>query len=168
MHIERIEHISAELAPGLRELLIDSVDGGASVGFLAPLGAAEADRYWQGVAAELGTGLWLWIAHADDQVLGSVQLAPCGKANGRHRAEVQKLMVHSRLRGRGLARQLMQAAEQAARADARSLLVLDTQAGSNAETVYQRLGWQRAGEIPGYAAQPDGQLRATAYYYKML
>lgn len=168
MHIERIERIDPGLRAGLGQLLIDGVHGGASIGFLAPLPAADADAYWQGVDGELGPGLWLWVAREGDQVLGSVQLALCGKANGRHRGEIQKLMVHSSQRGRGLARQLMQVAEQAARADGRRLLVLDTQAGSAADAVYPRLGWQRAGEIPGYAAQPDGQLRATVYYYKPL
>ncbi|MBY0459393.1 MAG: GNAT family N-acetyltransferase [Gemmataceae bacterium] len=152
----------------LAELLTDAVDGGASVGFLAPLARADAEAYWRGVFAALGDGVCLWVAEADGRVVGSAQLAPCVKPNGRHRAEVQKLFVLGAFRGRGIATDLMRAVERHAAALGRTLLVLDTQAGSAAETLYRKLGWQKAGEIPDYAASPNGELQATAYYFKAI
>jgi GNAT superfamily N-acetyltransferase len=155
-------------AEGLAELLRDVVEGGASVGFLAPLEIARAQAYWQGVFAALGPHLMLWIAREAGRVVGSVQLAPSPRDNSRHRAEVQKLMVLSSHRGRGIASRLLATAEERARASGRTLLVLDTLAGSDAEPVYRHLGWQRAGEIPDYAATPWGDLQPTVYYYKKL
>jgi len=152
--------------PGLGALLIDSVEGGASVGFLRPLNPDAATHYWQQVLAAIPSELCVWVAEVDGQLVGSVQLSLCPKENGRHRAEVQKLLVLSAYRGRGLARALMQVAEAHAWALGRTLLVLDTQKGSIAETVYQRLGWQKAGEIPDFAASPDGALHPTALYFK--
>lgn len=153
---------------GLSDLLVDAVHGGASVGFLAPLAPETAAAYWQDVAASLGPGLLLWVAEEGEQVVGAVQLAPALRENGRHRAEVCKLFVRRSHRGRGVASRLMGALEAAAREDGRTLLVLDTQAGSDAEAVYRHLGWQRAGEIPAYAASPEGTLHATALYFKQL
>jgi GNAT superfamily N-acetyltransferase len=155
-------------ATGLSTLLIDAVHGGASVGFLAPLSAETAAAYWNEVAAALGPALMLWVAEDGGEVVGSVQLALAQKENGRHRAEVCKLFVRRSHRGRGVATRLMQALEAAAQEAGRTLLVLDTQAGSEAEAVYRHLGWQRAGEIPEYAASPDAALHATALYFKVL
>jgi acetyltransferase len=166
VQLRRVTAADPGLLPGLCRLLIDSVHGGASVGFLAPLAESTALRYWQGVYAALGDGLLLWVALAGDAVVGSVQLAPCGKQNGRHRGEIQKLFVRSDCRGRGLSRRLMDAAETEAGARGLTLLVLDTLAGSAAESIYPRLGWQRAGEIPHYAALPDGEIRPTVIFYK--
>jgi GNAT superfamily N-acetyltransferase len=149
-------------------LLRDAVHGGASVGFLAPLAEDTAVRYWHRVFAELSNGLCLWVAESDSKIIGSVQLDRCSKENGRHRAEVQKLLVYSAFRGRGVSTLLMRAVEEFARADGRTLLVLDTQAGSVAESVYRHLGWQPAGQIPDYAASPNGVLHATVYFYKHL
>lgn len=142
--------------PALAALLQTTVDDGASVGFLAPLHRDVATAYWQEVFNTLGPQLQLWIAEEDGQLLGTVQLALCGKANGRHRGEIQKLMVAPANRGRGVARQLMHAAEAAATDDGRTLLVLDTEAGSAAQGVYRQLGWQVAGSIPGFACRPHG------------
>jgi len=153
---------------GLVDLLIEVVHGGASIGFLAPLAHATAARYWHGVAESLGDALAMWVADIDGRIVGTVQLAPCTKDNGRHRADLQKLLVAHAERGRGIASALLDAAEAHARADGRTLLVLDTRAGSPAEHVYRHLAWQRVGEIPGYAADPDGSLMPTAYYYKIL
>lgn len=159
--------IGPDLLPALCELLQDSVHGGASVGFLAPLSWATAVRYWDQVGDSLGAGLRLWIAEEEGGSLsGAVQLAPCLKENGRHRGEIQKLLVHSSRRRRGVATALMAAAETGGARLGLSLLVLDTLRGSAAEEVYRRLGWQRAGEIPDYAAAPDGALHPTVYYYK--
>jgi acetyltransferase len=154
------------LVQGLCGLLIDAVVHGASVGFIAPLTARTAARYWEQALSSQGTGLHLWVAQCDGVVVGSVQLLPSEKENGLHRAEIQKLLVLQSHRGHGIASQLMQAAEAFARSKDRTLLVLDTQAGSPAEAMYRHLGWQKAGEIPGYAAAPDGELQATAYYFK--
>src|SRR5262245_38978428 len=138
---------------GLIDLLVDTVHGGASVGFLAPLSRDTAARYWRQVLASLGGGaLVLWVAESDSRIVGSVQLALCEKENGRHRADVQKLIILRSHRGRGVSSALLAAAESFARADGRTLLVLDTVTGSFAETVYRHLGWQRVGEIPDYAA----------------
>ncbi|MEH0168089.1 GNAT family N-acetyltransferase [Roseateles microcysteis] len=152
----------------LNALLVDAVDQGASIGFLAPLSPHEANDYWEDVIARLGHEQRLVLLIAGQRLLGSVQLSLCSRANGRHRAEVQKLFVHSSARGHGHGRRLMRAVEAEARAAGRSLLVLDTEAGSLAETVYRRLGWSHAGEIPAFAASPDGELRTTALYFKLL
>ncbi|TLX60704.1 GNAT family N-acetyltransferase [Stutzerimonas nosocomialis] len=155
--------------PGLVALLADAVAHGASVGFLADLSAAEADAYFDAVAAQLALGtLCLWVARQDERVLGSVQLAPCAKRNGLNRAEVQKLLVLQGARRQGIARRLMEALETEARQRRLGLLYLDTEAGSPAEALYQSLGYQRAGEIPDYAARPDGVYHPTALYFKTL
>lgn len=156
------------LLPGLVRLLTDVVHNGASVGFLAPLTPETAARYWQQVFADLGDGLQLWVAEADGEVVGTVQLAPSQKDNGRHRADVQKMLVRSDYRRRGIAAQLLATAEAHARTLGRTTLVLDTELGSPAEQMYQRLGWQRVGEIPQFAAQIDGRLISTVYFYKLL
>jgi GNAT superfamily N-acetyltransferase len=153
---------------GLSRLLIESTNGGASVGFLAPMQPATADAYWDEVLSSLGPGRVLWSAEDGGEVVGSVQLSPALKENASHRAEVQKLFVLPAWRGRGIARRLMDALETHARANGRTLLVLDTEAGSPAEAVYRRMGWIKYGEVPGYARNPDGSLRATACYYKNL
>lgn len=154
--------------PRLNALLVDAVEQGASIGFMAPLSLDEANDYWEDVLARLGHEQRLVLLVDGQRLLGSVQLSLCGRANARHRAEVQKLFVHSSARGQGHGRRLMRAVEAEARAEGRTLLVLDTEAGSLAETVYRRLGWSHAGEIPAFAASPDGELRTTALYFKLL
>lgn len=154
---------------GLLALLQDSVAGGASVGFLADTPEAHLAAYWAEVADALARGhLRLWVAWEDGAVFGSVQLALVTKPNGLKRAEVQKLLVVRAARRRGIARALMEALERSALDLGRTLLFLDTLAGSEAERVYQVLGYQRAGEIPDYAATPDGHYHPTALYYKRL
>jgi acetyltransferase len=166
--IRRIASQESPLAGGLCDLLIDVVGHGSSVGFLWPLTPDTARQYWEKAMAGLGASHAMWVAEEGGEVVGTVQLALCEKDNGRHRAEVQKLVVRSSHRGQGIASTLMKELEQFARADGRTLLVLDTEAGSAAESVYQHLGWQRGGKIPNYAASPDGKLQATCYYYKAL
>lgn len=169
LHLSRVTPGDTSALPALISLLQDAVHGGASLGFLADMDAAEAGAYWTRVLGSLDESLQLWLLHDEaGQLLGTVQLALCDKPNGRHRAEVQKLMVRRSARGRGLSSVLLKALEQAARQQGRSLLVLDTEAGSHAETVYTHLGWLKAGEIPAFAANPDGGLRPTALYYKPL
>lgn len=164
----RVDHAQTIFIDGLAELLIDSVSNGASVGFLNPVTSNTAKTYWQQVLSTPEEELVVWIAEQEKMIVGSVQLALCPKENGRHRAEVQKLMVHSTARGQRIASQLMQALETYALQSGRVVLVLDTEAGSPAESVYQHLNWHKVGEIPDYARNAAGQLHATAYYYKRL
>ncbi|HEY4080431.1 MAG TPA: GNAT family N-acetyltransferase [Burkholderiaceae bacterium] len=158
--------------PALCDLLIDGVHQGASLGFLAPMSRYAAMDYWHGVYARLGSQQSLWVAcetdgnSTDGPLQGAVQLSLGCEA--RHRGEVQRLMVHSQARGRGIASRLMQRVECAAAEQGRTLLVLDAPSGSQAEAVYVHLGWQRAGEIPDYAASAEGQLHSCAMYYKRL
>ena len=166
--IRRVDHAQTAFIEGLVELLIDSVSNGASVGFLNPVNSSTAKEYWQNVLSIPEDELVLWVATFGETIVGSVQLALCSKENGRHRAEVQKLMVLSSARGHRIASRLMQILETYARQTGRFLLVLDTEAGSLAESVYQHLNWQKAGEIPDYARNAAGQLHATAYYFKLL
>ncbi|KIQ77382.1 GNAT family N-acetyltransferase [Aeromonas sp. L_1B5_3] len=158
-----------EQLPALIALLQDCVDSGASVGFVPPLRVEDGAKYWQEVAAELASGgRKLWLALEQQAVVGAVQLSLCGKANGRHRAEVEKLMVLQAARGKGIGRALIQAMEQGAHAAGRSLLVLDTHAGDVASHLYRQLGYQEAGQIPHFALGADGKLAATVIFYKML
>ncbi|MGW3632749.1 N-acetyltransferase family protein [Streptomyces sp. NPDC005122] len=154
-------------AEELAALLADTVDGGASVGFLAPLGRASAVAWWEGRAAEVAAGhLAVWVAHSADRMLGTVGLAFPDKPNSRHRAELVKLMVRPDGRGRGLGRTLLTTAERAAAAAGVTLLHLDTETDSPAETLYLSAGWTRLGAIPDYATTPTGVLRPTTVFYK--
>ncbi|MCZ0211152.1 GNAT family N-acetyltransferase [Streptomyces sp. UMAF16] len=157
-------------ADGLAALLTDTVASGASVGFLAPLGHAEAVAWWRERADAVAVGgLAVWAAlDAMDRVTGTVGLDFPGRPNSRHRAELVKLMVHRSARGQGLGRRLLTTAERAAAADGRTLLHLDTETGSPAERLYRSAGWTVAGTLPDYAANPAGELRPTTLYYKRL
>ncbi|WP_369194819.1 GNAT family N-acetyltransferase [Streptomyces djakartensis] len=156
-------------AGGLADLLADTVHGGASVGFLAPLGRAEALAWWGERAADVAAGrLAVWAVHDGDRVLGTVSLAFAAKPNSRHRAELVKLMVRREARGQGLGRGLLATAETAAVAAGVTLLHLDTETGSPAEHLYRSAGWTPAGTVPDYAATPEGVLRPTTIYYKRL
>ncbi len=159
----------AHYRPGLIELLLDAVKHGASVGFMADFDEAQAGTYLNGVQASLNDGsLLLWVVVRDEYVIASVQLALCMKANGLNRAEVQKLLVHSDARRRGLGQQLMSALELSARQYKRGLLYLDTEAGSGAEAFYQSLRYTKIGELPDYCQSPDGRYTPTAIYFKTL
>ena len=153
----------------LIQLLQNVVDDGASIGFIAPLSDDEARAYWRRVIAGLDGGhLLLFVALEDEQIIGSAQLALESRRNGAHRAEVQKVMVHTQARGRGLGRALMQAVEDAARTAQRTLLVLDTRRGDVAEQLYQKLGYIQAGIIPRYALNSAGGADDTVLYYRFL
>jgi len=153
----------------LTALLVDAVDSGASVGFLPPLSHADADAYWAGVANDVADGATVMLtASIDERVVGSVQLALALRPNGRHRAEVQRLLVHRDVRRQGLGRRLMESIEDAARRLDRSLIVLDTRRGDASESLYTSLGYTEAGSIPGYARSADGSLAATVFFYKEL
>ena len=142
---------------------------GASIGFLHPMPAGEAQAYWGGVAKGIAAGdILLWAIVDGDGPAGTIQLHPIGKPNGAHRAEIAKLMVHPRARGRGLAKQLMATAEQAALDLDRRLLVLDTVEGGVADGLYRHLGWTEAGKIPDFALKSGGGSEATVVFWKAL
>ncbi|MET9734092.1 GNAT family N-acetyltransferase [Streptomyces sp. NPDC006458] len=154
-------------AEELALLLTDTVEGGASIGFLAPMDPATALAWWRERAADVADGrLGVWVARDGDRVVGTVGLAFPGKPNSRHRAEVVKLMVHRDARGRGLGRTLLATAEEAAAAAGITLLHLDTETDSPAEHLYRSAGWTRVGVIPDYAASPAGVLCGTTLYYR--
>lgn len=164
----RLDTVSEAQLQQLAELLIDCVEGGASVSFMHPLPAARAQAFWRQVAQEAVNGARaLLIAEDDEGVVGTVQLVLDQPENQPHRADVSKMLVHRRARRRGLGAALMEAAEQVARECGKSLLVLDTASG-DAERLYARLGWQRCGAIPGYALLPQGGLCDTTYFYRQL
>lgn len=157
--------------PELAGLLREAVEHGASIGFTLPLTETEVTEYWRKVAAELGTGGKLLLAALDEngRVIGSAQLALESRANGRHRAEVQKLMVRTAHRGRGTGAALMRRIEAAAAGRGRRLLFLDTSQGAGgARRFYENLGYTFAGSIPDYAADPDGRLVPNVIFYKQL
>lgn len=168
-----IRILSAEAAraaiPDLSEVLADCVTGGASVGFMQPYGAEDAELYWREVAdAVAGGGSLLLVAELDGRIVGTVQVGAAQMPNQPHRGDLKKLLVHRSARGRGLARLLMEAAEHEAAKRGKTLLVLDTATGSDAEAIYPRLGWQRVGVIPDYALWPEGGFCDTTLFYKRL
>jgi acetyltransferase len=150
-------------------LLQDAVASSASIGFLPPLSEEGAREYWTSVLEDIAQKKRvLLIAHRTGQVVGAVQLELATKANAQHRAEVQKLFVLQDERRRGIGRLLMEAIEPIAREYGRSLLVLDTRLGDNAERLYRKLGYVEAGIIPYYAQNATGTLDAPVIFYKLL
>jgi GNAT superfamily N-acetyltransferase len=152
----------------LADLLIDCVEGGASVSFMHPLPRERAAAFWNEVAAAVARGERALLVAQDAQgIAGTVQLLLEQPENQPHRADVAKMLVHRRARRRGLGAALMGAAEDAARACGKTLLVLDT-ASDAAERLYMRLGWERCGVVPGYALLPRGGYCDTTYLYRRL
>lgn len=152
----------AASVPALAALLEDVVAGGASVGFLWPMSPGEADAYWRSCLAPVADGSRvLLIAREGDEIIGSGQLDLAQRANGVHRAEVMKLMVHPSARRHGTGRALMQALEDEARRLGRTTLHLDTVAGAPAEHLYRSLGWTLVGGIPNYATDTNGNPERT-------
>lgn len=168
MDLDLVRQLSEQDINDLSDALIQVVQGGASLGFLRDITTTTASGYWHELENNIGGNLLLIVAREAGQIVGSVQLEKCTKPNGLHRAEVQKLFVLPQFRRRGVASILMQRVESLALENDIQLLVLDTQSGSGAETLYQRLGWLKSGEIPNYALSPDGELFGTSYYYKQL
>ena len=158
--IRRAERAAAE---ALADVLLDCVEGGASVGFMHPLPRAKAVAFWQNALDSAARGERVVLVAEDAAgIAGTVQVVLAMPDNQPHRADIAKMQVHRRARRRGLGEALMRAAEDAARGAGRTLLVLDTVTGSDAERLYTRLGWKRCGEIPGYALWPTGGLCGTA------
>lgn len=152
----------------LCDILIDCVAGGASVSFMAPLDRARAADFWRGVADGVGRGERILLV-AEDAAgpVGTVQVVLAQPENQPHRGDLSKMLVHRRGRRRGIGAALMRAAERAARAAGKTLLVLDI-ASAEAERLYERAGWVRVGTIPGYALWPEGGPCATTFFYKEL
>jgi GNAT superfamily N-acetyltransferase len=152
----------------LAEVLIDCVEGGASVGFMLPLAREKAKEFWRGVAAGVGRNERVLLVAEDHEgrVVGTVQMILALPENQPHRADIAKMLVHRRARRRGVAQHLLAAVEDAACAEGRTVLVLDTVTGGAAERLYERAGWQRVGSIPKYALMPDSDVCATTVFYK--
>ena len=172
MSIEIREASSAQLpgiAPALADMLIETVHGGSALGFLAPLGRDDALTYWRSLGAELDAGKRVLLLAVDgDEIVGSGQLGLTQWSNGRHRAELQKLLVHAARRGEGVGRLLVAALHQAARQRGRTLIMLDTRLGSTAEHFYRGLGYQELGVVPGYAVGPSGERFDSVFFYTQL
>jgi GNAT superfamily N-acetyltransferase len=155
--------------PGLAALLVDAVDGGASVNFLAGLDEATAAGWWRDRVANVADGtISPFVTFDGDRVVGSVLLIRSWNPNSPHRAEIAKVIVHRSARRRGIAAALMAAAEEVAVSEGRWLLFLDTETGSGAEAFYRSLGWNEAGTIPNYALLTDGTLSPATWYWKDL
>lgn len=160
----------------LADVLVDCVEGGASVSFMLPLTRARATAFWRKVAEGVARGERVLLVarrqaagdEGDGDIVGTVQLILDLPENQPHRADVAKMLVHRSARRQGVAQQLMAAIDDIARANGRHVLVLDTVTGGDAERLYQRGGWQRAGDVPKFALMPDGDFCATTFYYKHL
>ncbi len=156
----------AELGVVLR----DCVEGGASVGFMLPLAEGRPEAFWRRVAEGVAAGeRHLFVAEDESgRICGTLSLVIDMPDNQPHRADVSKMLVHRRARRQGIAERLLKTLEVKALALGRTTLVLDTVTGSDASRLYERLGWQKAGDIPHYALMPDGAPCATTYYFKPL
>ena len=166
--INQVDRLNEGQLQGLVDVLIDCVAGGASVSFMHPLSQAKARAFWRRVADDVESGARaLLVAEDDGGVIGTVQLVLDQPENQPHRADLSKMLVHRRARRLGVGAALMSAAEDAARAAGKTLLVLDT-ASDEAERLYARAGWTLVGTIPGYALLPHGGLCGTNIYYRKL
>lgn len=161
---------AAARVEALADVLIDCVEGGASVSFMLPLPREKAVAFWRRIADGVARGERVLIVAEDGegQLLGTVQLVLSMPDNQPHRADVAKMLVHRKARRRGIAQRLMAAVDEEARKEGRTVLVLDTVTGSDAERLYERAGWQRVGVIPQYAMMPTGEFCATTVFYKHL
>jgi GNAT superfamily N-acetyltransferase len=166
--IERIEVASDELVRELAAVLVDAVDSGAGVSFMAGLRADEATTWWRDTLSAASERTVVLVARDAQGIVGTVQLHPAWAPNQPHRADVAKLMVHRRGRRRGIARALMEEVERHARDHQFTLLLLDTCKGTAAEQLYKSLGWIRVGEVPRFALNPDGSPCDTVFFYKQL
>jgi GNAT superfamily N-acetyltransferase len=164
-------HEAKEQIKALSAVLIDCVEGGASVSFMAPLSQERADAFWQGVAEGIAAGERILLVAQDrpsGQIVGTVQIVLRQPENQPHRADIAKMLVHRQARKRGVGAALMRAAEDAARTAGKSVLVLDTVTGGDAERLYERLGWLKSGVIPNYALWPQGGFCDTTVFYKQI
>ncbi|WP_322029299.1 GNAT family N-acetyltransferase [Paraburkholderia sp. J76] len=157
-------------APALAEVLIDCVEGGASVSFMLPISRETALAFWHAVAQDVGRGERILLAAVDAQqrIVGTAQLVTAQPENQPHRADVAKVLVHRAARGHGVGLRLMLAIDETAREAGKTVLVLDTVTGGAAERLYARAGWERVGAVPNYALMPDGTFCGTTFYHKQL
>jgi len=166
--IRRLQQLSPADIDGLAQVLVDCVEGGASVSFMHPLTLPSARAFWQQVADDVARGeRALLVAEDAAGIAGTVQLVLAQPENQPHRADLAKMLVHRRARQQGAGAALLAAAEQLARDCGKTLLVLDT-ASAEAERLYARAGWQRCGTVPSYALLPHGGLCATTFFYREL
>jgi GNAT superfamily N-acetyltransferase len=167
--LRRLHVVSPAQVEQLADVLIDCVDGGASVSFMAPLSREHAVKFWRMVAEDVADGeRALIVAEDADGVCGTIQLILAQPENQSHRADVAKMLVHRRARRHGIGAALIQEAEHVAHDCGKSLLVLDTVTGSDADRLYERHGWVRVGEVPDYAQLPHGELRGTTFFYRRI
>jgi GNAT superfamily N-acetyltransferase len=167
--IRQLTTLSDADIAGLADVLVDCVEGGASVSFMLPLTQARARAFWQGLADDVAQGRrLLFVASDAEGIVGTVQAILSQPENQPHRADIAKMLVHRRGRRSGIGAGLMRAAEDGAQAAGKTLLVLDTVTGGDAERLYERLGWVRVGVIPDYALWPQGGLCSTTVYYRRL
>ncbi len=167
--VRRLRTISPRQLDELASVLIDCVEGGASVSFLHPLDREAALTFWRKIAREVASAeRALLVAEDALGVCATAQLLLALPPNQPHRADVSKVLVHRRARRQGIGAALMRAAEDTAREHGRDLLVLDTVTGGDAQRLYERLGWLRVGDVPRYALMPTGQFCSTTYYYRDL
>jgi GNAT superfamily N-acetyltransferase len=155
----------------LSAVLMDCVEGGASVSFMTPLSEAAATAFWQDVAEGVAAGGRILLVaqdRSDGRIVGTVQVVFAGPENQPHRADISKMLVHRQARKRGVGAALMRAAEDAARMAGKTVLVLDTVTGGDAERLYARLGWAKVGVIPNYALWPQGGLCDTTVFHKQI
>jgi GNAT superfamily N-acetyltransferase len=168
LSIRRLNTLDETTIASLAAVLIDCVEGGASVSFMAPLTRARAENFWRGQVQDVASGeRMIFVAEDAEGIVGTVQVVAAGSENQPHRADIAKMLVHRRARNKGAGGHLMRAAEDAARAAGKTVLVLDT-ASAEAERIYLKLGWVLAGEIPDYALLPHGGLCNTRLYYRKL
>jgi GNAT superfamily N-acetyltransferase len=167
--IRRLQAVDERQREELVGVLMDCVEGGASVSFMHPLTRDRAEVFWRRVANDVGAGAKaLLVAEDASGICGTVQLLLHQPENQPHRADVAKMLVHRRVRRQGLGAALMRAAEAMARDCGKTLLVLDTVTGGDADRLYERLGWVRVGDIPGYALFPRGGFCSTTVFYRDL
>jgi len=167
--LRRLHTVDDAQIDDLADVLIDSVEGDASVSFMHPLTRDRAVAFWRRVANGVAAGERALLVAEDAQGLcGTVQLVLNQPENQPHRADLSKMLVHPRVRRQGLGAALIRAAESMARDCGKTLLVLDAVTGGDAERLYARLGWQRVGVIPGYALFPRGGLCDTTVFYRDL
>jgi GNAT superfamily N-acetyltransferase len=167
--VRRLEVVTSREFAGLCDLLIDCVEGGASVSFMQPMTLAKAAEFWREVAGGVSRAERVLVVAEDAQgnIVGTAQAVWPSAENQPHRADIVKMLVLRRARGKGVGAAVLAAVETAARDAGKTLLVLDTASG-DAERLYERGGWQRVGAIPKYALMPDGPLCSTVFFYKDL
>jgi GNAT superfamily N-acetyltransferase len=154
---------------GLADVLIDCVEGGASVSFMHPLSREKAEGFWRGLTDDVAKGrMALLVAEDAKGIVGTVHLVLAQPENQPHRADVAKMLVHRRGRRRGLGAALMEAVEREARTAGKTVLMLDTVTGDAGERLYRRAGWTFVGVIPDYALLPQGGLCGTSVFYRKL